>query len=157
MSSSAAGSASASSLPPLAPLPSPGEAAAPPVGAESAESPALALGSGARSESGGSGNTPLIATFLGLSGAAVVTSVVFGVLAAKSADRCSEPRTYNQHYIDECEGTLPRYRALWQGFAVAGGSFLAIGGALWWVDLESDSPDAEARAPLPMLKYRQVF
>lgn len=66
------------------------------------------------------------------SGAAAVSGVLFGVLAARSARRCDRADTYDQRFIDECEVRGPRYQGLWQGSAIASGAFLGVGVALWW-------------------------
>lgn len=67
-----------------------------------------------------------------VSGAAAVSSVAFGILAARSARRCHRADAYDQRFIEECEVRGPRYQGLWQGSAIASGAFLGVGVALWW-------------------------
>ena len=92
-----------------------------------------------------------------LSGAAAASSVVFGVLAARSADRCRHHGAYDQSYIDECEHAGPSYQGLWQGFAVAAGAFAGIGATLWWFDSSSSAAVEVAGGGTPMLQYRRSF
>ena len=102
-------------------------------------------------------NTPLVVTFVGLSGAAAITSVVFGVLAARSASRCDDLPTYDRDYREECEHKFYRYRGLSYGFAAAGVGALAVGGAIWWLDVGSGSSLGVAQAKQPTLHYRARF
>ncbi len=74
------------------------------------------------------------------SGAAALSGVVFGVLAARSARRCQRAEAYDQRFIDECELRGPRYQGLWQGSAIAAGAFLGVGVALWWSDSSARPP-----------------
>ena len=92
-----------------------------------------------------------------LSGAAAASSVVFGVLAAHSADRCRQHGAYDQSYIDECEHAGPSYQGLWQGFAVAAGAFAGIGATLWWFDSSSSAAVEVAGTGVPTLQYRRSF
>jgi len=92
-----------------------------------------------------------------LAGAATASSVVFGVLAARSADRCRQHSAYDQSYIDECEHAGPSYQGLWQGFAVAAGAFAGIGATLWWFDSNSSAAVEVAGPGAPTLQYRRSF
>lgn len=92
-----------------------------------------------------------------LSGAAAASSVVFGILAAHSADRCRHRTAYDQSYIDECEHAGPSYQGLWQGFALAAGAFAGIGATLWWFDSSSSAAVEVAGAGAPTLQYRRSF
>jgi hypothetical protein len=92
-----------------------------------------------------------------LSGAAALSSVVFGVLAAQSAHDCGQPRTYDQNFIEDCEEQGPTYQALWQGFAVASGGFLGIGLTLWWLDANSAASVGVSAAGAPELKLQGRF
>ena len=87
-----------------------------------------------------------------LSGAAALSSIAFGLLAAHDASRCANARAYDSEFIERCENAGPRYQGLWQGFAMASGSFLGIGLVLWAYD--SGSPSA---SPAPQLGYRGRF
>jgi hypothetical protein len=89
-----------------------------------------------------------------LSGAAALTSIAFGLLAAHDASRCAKARTYDRDFIERCESSGPRYQGLWQGFALASGSFLGIGLVLWGFD--PGSPSAAA-SPAPQVGYRGRF
>ena len=92
-----------------------------------------------------------------LSGAAALSSVVFGVLAAQTAHDCSQPRVYDREFIEECEEQGPRYQTLWQGFAVASGGFLGIGLTLWWLDANAAASVGVSAAGYPALKYQGRF
>jgi hypothetical protein len=92
-----------------------------------------------------------------LSGATAATSVVFGVLAAHSADRCRHHTAYDQRYIDECEHAGPTYQGLWQGFAVAAGAFAGIGATLWWLGASSSAAVEVSASGAPTLQYRRSF
>jgi hypothetical protein len=92
-----------------------------------------------------------------LSGAAALSSVVFGVLAAQSAHDCAQPRVYDQKFIEECEERGPSYQALWQGFAVASGGFLGIGLTVWWLDANAAASVGVSAAGYPALKYQGRF
>jgi hypothetical protein len=92
-----------------------------------------------------------------LSGAATASSVVFGILAAQSADRCRHHPAYDQSYIDECEHAGPSYQGLWQGFALAAGAFAGIGATLWWFDSSSSAAVEVAGTGTPTLQYRRSF
>jgi hypothetical protein len=99
----------------------------------------------------------LILGSFALSGAAAASSVVFGVLAAHSADRCRHHGVYDQTYVDECEHAGPSYQGLWQGFAVAAGAFAGIGATLWWFDSSSSAGVEVAGSGAPTLQYRRSF
>jgi len=89
-----------------------------------------------------------------LSGAAALSSIAFGLLAAHDASQCASARTYDREFIERCENAGPRYQGLWQGFALASGSFLGIGLVLWGFD--PGSPSAAASSA-PQLGYRGRF
>ena len=137
---------------------------APPLGLPVAQTlPAVAPGVG---EPGPAPPAPLTSDALGdtlvmgslaLSGAAAVTSIVFGVLAARSADRCARAEVYNRRYSEECEQRGPRYQGLWQGFALASGGFLGIGLSLWWLDAGSPAPNGVSVGGVPALRYQGRF
>jgi hypothetical protein len=99
----------------------------------------------------------LIAGSFVLSGAAAVSSVVFGVLAARSAAHCDRARAYDGAFIEECEERGPAYQGLWQGFAVASGAFLGIGLTIWWLDADRSASVAITSAGSPLLRYRGRF
>jgi hypothetical protein len=99
----------------------------------------------------------LVIGSLALSGAAAVTSVVFGVLAAQSADHCQQATVYDRGYREECEEQGPSYQGLWQGFAVASGALLGVGLTLWWLDARSSAAIGVAAAGTPTLQYRRNF
>lgn len=92
-----------------------------------------------------------------LSGAAAAGSVAFGILAAHSADRCRHRTVYDQGYIDACEHAGPTYQGLWQGLAVAAGTFAGIGATLWWFDSGSSGSVEVAAGGAPTLQYRRSF
>lgn len=94
-----------------------------------------------------------VASFV-LSGAAALTSIAFGSLAAHDASRCADANSYDRDFIERCEGSGPRYQGLWQGFALASGSFLGIGLALWGFDPGAPSV---AASPAPRVGYRGRF
>jgi hypothetical protein len=99
----------------------------------------------------------LAAGSLVLSGAAAASSVVFGILAARSASHCRHALAYDREFIDECEGRGPRYQALWQGFAVASGGLLGIGLTLWWVDANTLATPGVLGAGVPGVQYQGSF
>jgi hypothetical protein len=99
----------------------------------------------------------LLVGSLAASGAAAASSVVFGILAARSARRCERARAYDRDFIEECEVAGPRYQALWQGFAVASGGFLGIGLTLWWFDARSSASVGVTDAGFPGLQYQRRF
>jgi hypothetical protein len=144
-------------LPPLPPLPSAPELSSP---------PALPVVPPAVSTPSETGRTQpardplqrklMIGSFA-LSGATAAASVVFGVLAAHSADRCRHRSVYDQSYIDECEHAGPTYQGLWQGFAVAAGAFAGIGATLWWLDSSSSAAVEVSATGTPTLQYRRTF
>jgi hypothetical protein len=92
-----------------------------------------------------------------VSGAAAASSVVFGILAARSARHCGRARAYDRDYIQECEIDGPRYQSLWQGFALASGGFLGVGLALWWLDGSSSASIGVSGTGTPALSYRRTF
>jgi hypothetical protein len=92
-----------------------------------------------------------------LSGVAAVSSVVFGVLAARSASRCDRASSYDAAFVEECERRGPSYHGMWQGFAVASGGFLGIGLTLWWLDVRSSASVGVSGAGAPALQYRYTF
>jgi hypothetical protein len=102
-------------------------------------------------------NRSLVVGSLALSGASAATSVIFGILAARSARHCRRAVVYDRSFIDECESKGPRYQGLWQGFAVASGSFLGIGATLWWLDERSNAALGVAGAGVPTLQYQRSF
>jgi hypothetical protein len=102
-------------------------------------------------------HTELMWGSFALSGAAALSSVVFGVLAAQSAHDCTQPRAYDQQFIEECEEQGPTYQTLWQGFAVASGGFLGIGLTLWWLDANAAGSVAVSAAGYPTLKVQGRF
>jgi hypothetical protein len=102
-------------------------------------------------------SSQLIAGSFVLSGAAAVSSVVFGVLAARSAAHCDRARAYDSAFIDECEERGPAYQGLWQGFAVASGAFLGIGLTIWWLDADRSASVAMTSAGSPLLRYQGRF
>lgn len=104
----------------------------------------------------GSLSADLAVGSLALAGAAALSSIAFGLLAAHDANRCAQARSYDREYIERCESSGPRYQGLWQGFAVASGSFLGIGLALWAFD-PGPSSAAAASGPSPQLGYRGRF
>jgi hypothetical protein len=89
-----------------------------------------------------------------LAGAAALSSIAFGLLAAHDASRCADARTYDSEFIARCENSGPRYQGLWQGFALASGSFLGIGAVLWAFDPGSPSV---AAGLAPQVGYRGRF
>jgi hypothetical protein len=99
----------------------------------------------------------LVIGSLALSGAAAVSSVVFGVLAAQSADHCQQATVYDRSFREECEEKGPSYQGLWQGFAVASGVLLGAGLTLWWLDARSSAAIGVAGAGAPALQYRRSF
>jgi hypothetical protein len=103
------------------------------------------------------GNTTLLTGSLVLSGAAAASSVVFGILAARSASKCRRARAYDADFIDECEGTGPRYQGLWQGLALASGGFLGIGLSLWWLDTSAAAAPGASTAGVAALQYEGSF
>jgi hypothetical protein len=106
---------------------------------------------------GGSSSTPYVVGLLAVSGTAAVASVVFGVLALRSADRCGDHSAYDRNYQEDCERDFPRYRALWQAFAIGGAGALAVGGTIWWLDTSSATSLGVAHARHPKLYYRYRF
>jgi hypothetical protein len=102
-------------------------------------------------------NATLVVGSLAASGAAAASSVVFGILAARSARRCERARAYDRDFIEECEVAGPRYQALWQSFAVASGGFLGIGLTLWWFDTRSSASVGVTDAGFPGLHYQRRF
>jgi hypothetical protein len=102
-------------------------------------------------------NQGLVIGALAVSGAAAATSVVFGVLAARSARHCDRARAYDRQYVQECEVDGPRYQGLWQGFALASGGFLGVGLTLWWLDASSSASLGVSAAGYPELNYRRTF
>ena len=101
--------------------------------------------------------TKLVVGSLALSGAAAVTSVVFGILAARSAARCARAEVYDRRYSEECEQRGPRYQGLWQGFALASGGFLGIGLTLWWLDADAPVASGGSTGGVPALRYQGRF
>jgi hypothetical protein len=104
-----------------------------------------------------SANTELVVGSFAISGAAAVSSVVFGILAARSARHCGRARSYDRRYVQECEVEGPRYQGLWQGFAFASGGFLGVGLTLWWLDERSSGSLGVSGAGYPELTYRRSF
>jgi hypothetical protein len=102
-------------------------------------------------------HTELMVGSLALSGAAALGSVVFGVLAAQSAQHCARAEVYDQKYIAECEEKGPRYQGLWQGLALVSGGFLGVGLTLWWVDAQSAASLGVSAAGLPVLQLQRRF
>jgi hypothetical protein len=92
---------------------------------------------------------------LALSGAAALSSIAFGLLAAHDASQCRQAQAYDREFVERCEGSGPRYQGLWQGFALASGSFLGIGLALWAFD--PGPSGATASGPSPQVGYRGRF
>jgi hypothetical protein len=144
---------------------SPASNAAPAVAsAESSVSGAVASNSveaGSRSSplaaSSSSVSRDLMAGSFVLSGAAAATSIVFGILAARSAGHCDRARTYDREFVSECEEKGPAYQGLWQGFAVASGAFLGIGLSIWWLDADRSASVAVTSAGSPLLRYQGSF
>jgi hypothetical protein len=119
---------------------------------------APARGPAVTGEPPASSNTGLVVGAFAVSGAAAATSVVFGILAARSARRCDRARAYDRDYVQECEVDGPRYQGLWQGFALASGGFLGVGLTLWWLDVGSSSASlGVSGAGYPELNYRRTF
>lgn len=102
-------------------------------------------------------NAPMVVGALALSGAAAASSVVFGILAARSSRRCERAVAYDRDFIQECEVAGPRYQGLWQGFAVASGGFLGIALTLHWLDSRASASVGITDAGLPALNYRHAF
>jgi hypothetical protein len=146
------GANAASSVPPVAAPGTPSLQALP--SAESEPQPLAALPATAPASST---NAALVVGSLAASGAAAAGSVVFGILAARSARRCDRARAYDRDFKEECEVAGPRYQALWQGFAVASGGFLGIGLTLWWFDARSSAAVGVTDAGFPGLHYRRSF
>jgi hypothetical protein len=92
-----------------------------------------------------------------LSGAAAASSIVFGVLAARSAGHCDRAHTYDREFVSECEEKGPAYQGLWQGFAVASGAFLGIGLSIWWLDADRSASVAVTSAGSPLVRYQGRF
>jgi hypothetical protein len=139
--SPAASSPAVPSLPPSAPAadPIPPVMVMPPAATDNSIQKGLVIGSFA------------------VSGAAAASSIVFGVLAARSARHCERARAYDRDYIQECEVDGPRYQSLWQGFALASGGFLGVGLALWWLDGSSSAALGVSGVGTPALNYRRSF
>jgi hypothetical protein len=135
-------------------------AATPPGGVPLA-SPAAAPEPGAASASAEPAASSLTSQLMlgsfALSGAAAVSTLVFGVLAAQAADDCQDARRYDASFRDVCEEDGPRYQGLWQGFALASASFLGIGVTLWWIDSSSTASVGVSGAGTPLLGYRRSF
>ena len=150
------------SVPPVAALPAAGALSAPP-GPSAAPQPA-ASSSAVLAEPGTPPTLPrphtelMLGSFV-LSGAAALSSVVFGVLAAQSAHDCAQPRVYDQKFIEQCEEHGPSYQALWQGFAVASGGLLGIGLTVWWLDTQAAASASVgvSAAGYPALEYQGRF
>jgi hypothetical protein len=92
-----------------------------------------------------------------LAGAAAVSTLVFGVLAARAADDCEGARRYDASFREVCEQDGPRYQGLWQGFALASASFLGVGMTLWWIDSSSAAAVGVSGSGVPLVSYRRAF
>jgi hypothetical protein len=136
-------------------------ASSPERAAMSAPSPALAASPGEPRPLGppprDSIGTELVVGSFAISGAAALTSVVFGILAARSANRCARADVYDRAYSEECEDRGPRYQGLWQGFALASGGFLGIGLTLWWLDSDAAAAGSVSGGGVPALRYQGRF
>lgn len=133
----------------VAPILQPPEAAAPASALSISGEP-----SGASEQ--GSLSADLAVGSFALAGVAALSSVAFGLLAAHDANQCARARSYDREFIERCENSGPRYQGLWQGFALASGSFLGIGVALWAFD-SAAAPSGIAGSPAPLLRYRGQF
>jgi hypothetical protein len=137
--------APAGTAPPSAPLASPAGATEPGRAPPSAAPASSSL------------TSQLMLGSFALSGAAAVSTLVFGVLATQAADDCQDARRYDASFRDVCEEDGPRYQGLWQGFALASASFLGIGITLWWIDSSSTASVGVSGAGTPLLSYRRSF
>ena len=147
---SVAPSAASLAVSPSAGVPEPGASSEP----LAAPLPAATTSAGSSARPERSLSADLAVGSFVLAGAAALSSIAFGLLAAHDASRCADARTYDSEFIARCENSGPRYQGLWQGFALASGSFLGIGAALWAFDPGSPSV---AAGLAPQVGYRGRF
>jgi hypothetical protein len=145
----------APSAPPLAPAAAPASSSPAPASPAADPSPAPVVPPAPAPPS--SVQKGLAIGSFAVSGAAAASSVVFGILAARSARHCGRARVYDRDYIRECEVDGPRHQSLWQGFALASGGFLGVGLALWWLDGSSSASIGVSATATPALSYRRTF